>query len=257
MFILSIDSISGVPFANIARRSGKAIANIARFNRQNKPSGGAPAYSSTLFQFEDQTRNTGTTTSWSPSGTAADWVNGTSAVDGTYWGRTSNKTVKGWNCDEDNTGSGGTGPSGGVVIPGGTHSTATATDMYLYTETSSGRNAYAFVTRMPGVNFSTSMGDTTNDLNLTFWVHAYGSNMGDLYVYIDDSATSNHSNATELLALETFTGFTAQSSVWQEQTVSLNSYRTINSTHYIYFVSQNGTGFRADMAIDGVQIAES
>lgn len=258
-----ITAISGVPQANITKRTGKARANIARFSSK---AGGAnlkfplaapvSLYSSTLFQFESQTRNT-STGNWSPSGTAADWVNGTSAVNGTYWGRTSNKTVKGWNCDDDGTGSGGTGPAGGVVIPGGTHSTADASDMYLYTETSSGRNAYAFVARMPGVNFSTSMGNTSNNLNLTFWVHAYGSNMGDLYVYIDDSTTSNHTNATELLSLESFTGFTANSSVWQEQTVSLNSYRSINSTHYIYFVSQNGTGFRADMAIDGIQISES
>lgn len=257
----NISEISGVSQSKIVRRSALNRGLIGRFSSK---SGGAnltlpsaTLYSSTLFQFESQTRNVTSTGGWTPSGTAANWANGSNAVDGTYWGRTSNKTVKGWNCDDDGTASGSTGPAGGVVIPGGTHSTATNSDMYLYHEASSGANAYAAVTRMPGVNFSTSMSDTTNNLNLTFWVHAYGSQIGDLYVYIDDSATSNHSNATELLALESFTGFTANSSVWQEQTVSLNSYRTINSTHYIYFLSQNATGFRGDIAIDGIQIAES
>ena len=38
-----------------------------------------------------------------------------------------------------------------------------------------------------GIKFSTVMDNTTNDLDLKFYVHAYGSQIGDLYVYIDDS----------------------------------------------------------------------
>jgi hypothetical protein len=109
---------------------------------------------------------------------------------------------------------------------------------------------------MPGFNFSTEMINTSNNLNLKFWVHAFGSNIGDLYVYIDTNASSNHSTATELLALESFSGYTANSSVWQQQTVSLNSYRATDAVHYIYFVTQNGTGFRGDLAIDNVELIE-
>ena len=48
------------------------------------------------------------------------------------------------------------------------------------------------------------MDNTTNDLDLKFYVHAYGSQIGDLYVYIDDSSTSNHSSATLLASYTTF-----------------------------------------------------
>lgn len=210
-----------------------------------------PLYSVT-YQFEGETTQEGYTADWSPSN---GWVNGSSATDGTYWGRTSNKTVKGWNLGQDGTGSGGTGPNGGVNISDGSHYTTTNLDRYMYTEVTGGRNAYAFVTRMPVFN-SNSMVDATNDVNLKFWVHAYGSNIGDLYVYIHTAATANHSNATELAAYESFSGYTSNSSVWQEKTISLNSYRNATD-YYIYFVSQNGTGFRSDLAVDAVQIIES
>ncbi len=209
-----------------------------------------PLYSVT-HQFEGETavENTG---NWSPTNS---WVNGTSATDGTYWGRTSNKTVKGWNLGQDGTPSGSTGPTGGVNISNGSHYTTTNLDKYMYTEVTSSRHLYAFVARMPVFN-SNSMVDATNDVNLKFWVHAYGSQIGDLYVYIHTAATANHSNATELAAYESFSGYTSNSSVWQEKTISLNSYRNATD-YYIYFVSQNGTGFRGDLAVDAVQIIES
>lgn len=257
---MAIGKVSGVEWANIASFGGVSKANIANLGGGATPPVTATPWSSTLFQFEDQTRNTSTSTTsyWNPSNTHSAWVNGPSAVNGTYWGRTSNKTVVGWNCDDDGTASGNTGPSGGVVIPGGTHSTAASSDMYLYSEVSSRGRDYCFVTRMPGFNFSLEMADRkSNNLNLTFWVHAFGSQIGDLYVYIDTATTSNHSNATELAAYETWSGFTSNSSAWQQKTISLNSYRSISSNHYIYFVTQNATGFRGDLAIDGIQIVES
>ncbi len=207
------------------------------------------------YQFEDQTAQE-TTGNWSPSLTHSDWVNGTGAVDGTFWGRTSDKTVKGWNCGQDGTPSGNTGPNGGVNPSDGTHVTDSSGENYLYSETTSNRHLYAFVTRMPGFNFSNEMTSTGNDLRLKFWVHAFGAAMGDLYVYIDTNASSNHSTATELAAFESFSGFTANSSLWQQQTVDLNAYRGIDATHYIYFVTQNGTSFTSDLAIDGIQILE-
>tara|TARA_B100001094_G_scaffold103732_1_gene99998 strand:+ start:4851 stop:6527 length:1677 start_codon:yes stop_codon:yes gene_type:complete len=213
------------------------------------------------YQFEGESTQEGYTSSWSPSN---GWVNGTSATDGTYWARTSNKTVKGWNLGQDGTGSSGTGPTGGVNISNGGHYTTTNLDKYMYTEVTGGRHAYCFVARMPAFN-SNNMIDATNDLNLKFWAHGYGTNMGDLFVYIHTAATANHSNATELAQyLHTgdastnrhWSGFTSNSSVWQEKTISLNSYRN-GADYYIYFVSQNGTSYRADLAVDAVQIIET
>ena len=113
-----------------------------------------------------------------------------------------------------------------------------------------------FVARTPVFNSSNMIDSSGNDLDLKFWVHAYGSNIGDLYVYIDDATSSNHSNATELAAYESFSGFTGTSSVWQQKTISLNSYRN-DTNYYIYFVSQNATLWRGDLAIDAVRIIES
>jgi len=253
---MAISKVSGIAWANIASYSGVAQRQITSLGGATAP---VAIWSSSLYHFEDQATQEGTSDNWSPTLTHSTWANGTSAVNGTYWGRTSNKTVKGWNLGTDNSPSNQTGPNGGVVIPGGTHSTAASSDNYLYSEASSNRSRYAFVTRMPGFNFSAEMGNKkSNNLDLVFWVHAFGSNMGDLYVYIDTATTSNHSSATELAAYESFTGFTSNSSVWQQKTISLNSYRSIKSqNHYIYFVTQNATGFRGDLAIDAIQIVES
>ena len=50
--------------------------------------------------------------------------------------------------------------------------------------------------------------------------------------------------------------YSANSSVWVQKTISLNSYRSVNAVHYIYFVAQGGSGFRADLAVDSVIIEE-
>jgi len=242
------DKVIGEPPADILKVNGistSSLANIAQPGNTTEP---IPY--ELFYQFESETAATLHTQNWSPSN---NWVNGTSATDGTYWGRTSNKTVKGWNLDTGTTPSGTTGPSNGVDVSDGSHASATK---YLYTEASGGKYAYAFVTRMPVFNSTNMLDSSGNDLDLKFWVHAYGSQMGDLYVYVDDATSSNHSNATELAAYETFSGYTATSSVWQQKTISLNSYRN-DTDYYIYFVSQNGTQFRSDLAIDAVQIIES
>lgn len=200
------------------------------------------------YQFEGETTNTSPSGNWSPQN---EWVNGTSATSGTYWGRTSNKTVKGWNCDSGFTPSSSTGPADGV--DNGTFGNFATNTKYLYTEVSSGRNAYCFVARTPVIPL---MNNTSNDLTLKFWVHAYGSQIGDLYVYIDDATSSNHSSATELAAYESWTGFSSNYSFWQQKTISLNSYRDNSTDYYIYFVSQNATGFYGDLAIDRVEFIE-
>ena len=244
------NTVLGIAPSNILKVTGIATANV--INRSMPGNTSEPLYPDpgVLYQFESET--TAENVDWVPGN---NWVNGSSAVDGTYWGRTSNKTVTGWRVGVDSTPSGTTGPDGGVDISDGSHVTSNSNDNYLFTEASSNANLKAFVTRTPVIN-SNNMSYTGNDLNLKFWVHAFGSGMGDLYVYIAGTTTSNHSSATELAAYESFSGFTAQSSVWQQKTISLNSYRN-GVDYYIYFVSQNGTSFRSDMSIDAVQIIES
>ena len=215
---------------------------------------------SLLYSWENQTPQENYSLDWvvsTPMSSAPAWVNGTSAVNGTYWGLTSNKAVKGWNCGQNGTTSPQTGPAGGATLPLGTPTTTAGSNQYMYTETS-GPGTYnkCFVARTGGYNFSTLMINTSNNLDLVFWVHGYGANMGDLFTYIDDATTSNDSSATLLNSQTTFTQ-TATTSNYTEITVSLNSYRTVNSDHYIYFVSQNGTSFRSDLAVDLVQIIES
>jgi hypothetical protein len=254
----TISKVTGIDIANVSKFVGLARANTTSKLGLTIPSaGGGTPWASTLFQFDDQATQESYISDWSPSATHASWVNGTSAVNGTYWGLTSNKVVKGWNLGQDTTPSSTTGPGGGVVIPGGATSTSTGADQYLYVETSAGRSNYCQVVRSPAFNFSTLMDNQSGNLDLKFWVHAYGSQIGDLYVYIDTAASSTDSGATLLASYTSFSGFTTYTSAYQEKTVSLNSYRAINSDHYIYFISQNATGYWGDLAIDGVQAIES
>jgi len=246
----SISRISGRPITDVSRVSARPKSDISRMSGLTIP---ASAPLSQLYQFEAQATQESAFSSWVPSN---GWTNGTSAVSGTYWGRTSNKTVKGWNLGTDGTPSGGTGPAGGVNTSTGGHATSSANDNYIYTEASSNRHLYAFVARTPAFN-PINMQNSSNNLDLKFWVHGYGSQIGDLYVYIDTSTTSNHTNATELAAYESFSGYSSNNSVWQEKTISLNSYRTGNQQYFIYFLSQNATGFAADIAVDAVHIIES
>ena len=247
------DKVIGEPPADILKVNGIAAASLANIAQPGNTV--EPTPYQLFYQFESETPQTNAGSDWSPGNS---WVNGSSATDGTYWGRDSNKTVKGWNCDTGTTPSTstGTGPNNGVDVSDGTHASSTK---YLYTEVSTyggvSRATFCFVARMPVFN-SDQMVDSGNDLDLKFWVHAYGSQIGDLYVYIDDATSSNHSSATELAAYESWSGFSSQSSDWQEKTISLNSYRN-DTNYYIYFVSQNATGFRGDLAIDAVQIIES
>ena len=210
----------------------------------------AAAYDTTWL-FASQTEASVNTEDWSPSGDMSGWENGASATDGTYWAWTSNKTVKGWNLsndtDSNSTPSASTGPAGGGY--GGSTG-------FAYTETSGSKHVLCFVMRTPGINFSSEMGSTSNNLDLKFYVHAYGSQMGDLRVYIDDASTSNDSAATQLHEITSWS-FSAATDAWLLVTISLNSYRAVDATHYIYIVSQNATGYYSDMSVDNVQIVES
>ena len=63
-------------------------------------------------------------------------------------------------------------------------------------------------------------------------------------------------NCSTFASYTSFSGFSGHTSAWQEKEISLNSYRTVNSNHYIYFASYNATGFKGDLSVDYVQISE-
>jgi hypothetical protein len=275
-----LDSINDVVPNTINKIGSIFLSGASKIIGQSivTPTPPAPSFSSTTFSFEDQTVVESTGSQWSPSLTHADWANGSSAVNGTYWGLTTNKTVTGWDLAQDTTPSNYTGPQGGATEPSGTPTQAVGFDKYMYTEATSSQNLLCFVARTPGYNFTTEMASTLNNLTLEFWVNAYGDQMADLYVYIDDAATSNHTNATLIDYFTashsgpqdtgtttltqnsnsaTYDFVTYTGAVWSKITLSLNSYRTIDANQYIYFVAQNGTGYKADIGIDLVKIYES
>ena len=235
------------------------------------------SYTSSTYNFESETTSEGTTTQWSPTTDYNTWANGSNAVDGTFWGLTSNKTVAGWDLGTDTTPSSQTGPNGGATEPSGSPSTDASSDNFLYTEASSSQNNNCFVVRTPGFYFGDLVSYIGNNFRLEFFVHAYGTQQHDLFVYLSTATTSNHTEAT---LIETFTHshsgsnnggtsrltkssdsstydfVTYSSSVWSKVQVDLNSYKDTDETYYIYFVAQNGTGFRADLAIDEIKFCE-
>tara|TARA_Y100000385_G_C12881960_1_gene546134 strand:- start:41 stop:781 length:741 start_codon:yes stop_codon:yes gene_type:complete len=223
-------------------------------------SGGA-LFQSTIYDFNSEAINTGN--GWSPSTAyAADgWVNGTSAVNGTQW--SSGTNTQGINSKSSSTSSSNTGPAGGMTsVTNGTPSTSSS-QKYLYKETSANRHYLDHLARTPGYNFSTLMSDTTNDLRMVFWYHAYGATTwnNDLYtIYTDTATTSNSTTATQLQTLGHSGNLMSQSTdAYIIQYVDLNSYRTINSTHYFYILLNSqtaGTGYRHDIAIDTVYFEE-
>jgi len=264
----SVSTINNISIDNISKIDNVAISSISAIDGISTPADNQLA----LFDFEDQTTQESQNAIWSPSNTAANWVNGVSAVTdaegatGTNWGKTAGLQVRGWNCGQDTTGSSGTGPNGGVNPADGTHDQSSDGDRYIYCEATTGTGGVGssltaanrtWVTRTRGYNFSTTMSNTSLNLNLKFWLHAFGSQIGDLFIYIDTNTASNHSTATLIQSYTSFSGFSANSSVWQQQTVSLNSYRAVDATHYIYFVYEGATGFRADLAVDHVELRET
>jgi len=221
-----------------------------------------PSALNELFNFEDQTTNESGAQDWNPSGTHVEWETDTAVVTGGgSWGNpagNSNTTTDGWNLGFGGTTSGGTGPLGGVDSDlDGSHDTS---GRYMYVEGTGVKDDRVCVVRTPGFNFSTAMLSTSNELDLKFWLHQYSSVSGqghNLYIYIDDASTSTESDATLLHSITDFSEYNSNGANWSQKTVSLNSYRTTDATHYIYFVADGAITFRCDISIDNVQFLES
>ena len=254
----NISKIKKVPIDNITKLSNRTLAEGDSVLGLLKPSGGTQVIA--LYNFEDQTTQESGASDWNPSGTHSDWETDTAAVTGGgSWGNpasNSNTITDGRNLGFGSTTSGGTGPTGALHADlDGSHDTS---GRYMYVEGTGVKDDRVCVVRTPGFNFSTAMNNTGNDLNLKFWLHQYSSNNSghNLYIYIDDSSTSTESDATLLHTITDFTEYNTFSANWSQKTVSLNSYRTTDATHYIYFVADGATTFRCDICIDNVEFKE-
>ena len=196
-------------------------------------------------------------------------------VNGSSWGHPSDDddTPIGWHCTSGNTTSGGTGPTGGTNdgFDGGQN----AGSKYLYTETSTpNTSGKTFIMGLTFSNITTLMNSTSNNFRLKFFYHAFGSAMGDLFIYGKSQANiipmvSNHSDATLLASFTDLNSdFNASSDPFLEKDIDLSVLKNNEisggngqNCHWIYFVYQNNspntTGYIADLAIDTVRLLET
>lgn len=289
----NIEKINGLATSSIEKIGGIALTSIENINGLTVSS--AAALFDVTWNFDDQTTylstsgagwvtGTGNHVGWlggaaACSGTGGDWTESVQSADSDL---DTDRTVTGFRVDTNATGSSGTGPDGAHNGSGG-HDTSSTTK-YIFAETSGSLDTNnQFLARTPGYNFSTEMSDTSNNLNLKFYVHAFGTDMGILKVYYDNATSSESGDATLLV---TCTGSTVSgntrltnvaetgssispasqdwsgtSSNWIQFTVSLNSLRSLNDTYYIYFLYEPDddagvNSFKGDLAIDDVQIVE-
>ncbi|MDR9399683.1 MAG: T9SS type A sorting domain-containing protein [Salibacter sp.] len=137
-----------------------------------------------------------------------------------------------WNTNSGTTGSSSTGPSG-----------AQSGFSYAYVETSGFYNSTTDLTS-PLIELSNFGGDA----ELTFWMHAYGAQIGTLDVDIATSPSGPYT--TEFTWSGQFQ--TDETDPWQHIGVDLSSY--VGQDIYVRFSYTSGSSFTSDIAIDQVRV---
>ncbi|MGB0977792.1 MAG: T9SS type A sorting domain-containing protein [Croceimicrobium sp.] len=137
-----------------------------------------------------------------------------------------------WVYDNNNTGSSNTGPSG---PQSGSH--------YIFVETSSGAATAAMVS--PAVDLSAA----SQNVELTFWLHAYGATIGVLDVGVSTSASGPFTNVFSYGPGQLQTD---ELDPWQQVGINLDAY--LGQTIYIEFFYTRGSSFTSDLAIDLVEV---
>lgn len=119
----------------------------------------------------------------------------------------------------------------------------TGSDIYMYTEASSGSQGDTAWLTSPCVDLSNSI-----DPALIFWYHMYGSNIEGLTVQIDSMGT--------WVTIDTIVGQqqSATTDAYLSDTISLVSFNNLSNTN-IRFQVVRGTSFNGDVAIDDVELA--
>ena len=273
-----ISKINGIEIANISKVSGRTLAAGDKVIGIDKP---ASAGTGTFFLSQQS--------NWSNSGgklglglVPTGWQ--TNTTDTVFSSTTANRQ---WTSDTGGTTpSSGTGPTAGHnPLQGidGNGSEGASTVDYIFTEASSQFNKRMLL-RTPELNFSNALANST--LQLEFWFHMYGSNMGNLGVAVTDNSTSaadttlglhftgettggatitfwdtadddgsSTSSAVRISGQQQTAGHgsTLTAAHWRLAEVDLNSVAGQSSV-YIWFYGKTGSQFRSDMAIDDVEV---
>ena len=189
----------------------------------------------------------------------------TSSWGGPYTFATAIQTAQGVNCvtpgavstvlfseEFDNNSAGWTGDIGTAggdwEIPDGAFSSGTgATNAhsganYMNYEASGGIGTGSIVS--PAIDLASGV----DDAELSFWMHAYGADMGTLEVGIGTSANGPFTTVfTQVGQLQT-----SGTAPWQNVGVNLAAY--LGQTIYVEFKQTHTTGFAGDMSIDLIEV---
>ncbi len=138
-----------------------------------------------------------------------------------------------WLYDNNTTGSSNTGPSG---PQSGTH--------YAFVETSTGGPDSASMVS-PAIDLAAA----SQNVELSFWLHAYGADIGVLKVGVSTSATGPFTN---LFTYGPGQLQTDELDPWQNIGVNLDAY--LGQTIYVEFRYIRGASFEGDLAIDLVEV---
>ena len=133
-----------------------------------------------------------------------------------------------WTRTSGSTPSRNTGPSG-----------AHSGSYYIYTEASS-PNYPNKIALLESPCFDLS---NTNDAQLTFWYHMYGTSMGTLNVEVSEDC-QNWTNVWSLSG--------NQGNTWYQTNVDLTPY--VGKTITIRFTGVTGSSYRGDMSIDDIEV---
>ncbi|XP_060582609.1 MAM and LDL-receptor class A domain-containing protein 1-like isoform X2 [Ruditapes philippinarum] len=116
------------------------------------------------------------------------------------------------------------------------HTTSSPYGYFLYIESSSPRRMYDLA-RITTPQFSNSQGSSC----FTFWYHMYGTNVGNLTVYLQDGPQKKM----------VFQRKSNQVNLWIHSALTL---RPISSKFQLIFEGTVGNGYQGDIAIDDVQV---
>jgi hypothetical protein len=148
-----------------------------------------------------------------------------------------------WIADSAGTGSSNTGP-GCDSTTGYDHTIGDTSGMYVYLETSSGyclndgENAL--------LNFTQVLDGSTYSYNISFWLHMYGSVMGELYLY-----GYNSSGKTTIWSQEG-NNIASCEDPYQYVEVDLSAFE---DSFYLEFDGVSGGNYYSDIAIDDINVS--
>ncbi len=273
----NISKINGVARASIAKLNSVTFANNTKVMGLTNVAAGTPTtYLTKVSDWDDASNLYGL------GRVPANWR--TSTGDAIYPNPPSTITAdRQWTSD-----SGGTTPSSTTGPTDGHDSSASdgregSNSDYCYTEATQQFNKRMLL-RTPELNFSNSL--SNNTLQLEFWFHMYGSNMGSLGV----AATDNSTSAADATLGKQFTsdttggltivywndssddgsstasgvrisgqqqttghGSTLTAAHWRKATCNLNDLAGESSV-YLWFFGKTGSQFRSDICIDDVVV---